>query len=87
MQTLIKSNFELLEYLLNHGADSNAICGPDKRPGSYIRFAAEKLALQYTTLLLEHGARVAQTGAIRTAAEKGRLDVLKILIANGGDVN
>ena len=87
MQTLLKSNFELSEYLLNHGADANAICGPDKRQGRYLRLAAEKLPLQYTTLLLEHGAQIAQTGAIGMAAQKGRLDVLKVLIENGGDVN
>ena len=52
-----------------------------------IRRAAEKLPLQYTTLLLSHGAQVAQSGAIRTAAEKRRLDVLKLLIEHGGDVN
>lgn len=87
MQTLLKNNFDLCEHLLNHGANANEICGPDKRPGRYLRFAAEKLALQYTTLLLEHGAQIAQTGAIHMAAQKGRLDVLKILIENGGDVN
>ena len=87
MQTLLKDNFHLSEYLLDHGAHANAVCGPDKGPGRYIRLAAEKLPLQYTTLLLSHGAQVAQSGAIRTAAEKGRLDVLKLLIEHGGDVN
>ena len=87
MQTLIKDSFELSAYLLDHGADANAIGGPDKRPGYHLRLAAKNLTLQYTIMLLEHGAQVAQTGAVRMAAEKGRLDVLDILIENGGDVN
>ena len=87
LQTLLKDSFDLSAYLLNHGANANAICGPHKRPGRYIRLAANKLGLQYTTLLLEHGAQVGQTGAIRMAAEKGRLDILQLLIEHGGDVN
>lgn len=87
LQTLLKDNFDLSAHLLDHGADSNAICGPHRRPGRYIRLAAKQLGLQYTTFLLEHGAQVSQTGAIRMAAEKGRLDVLRLLIEHGGDVN
>lgn len=87
MQTLLKDNFHLSAYLLDHGAHVNAICGPDKGPGGYIRLAAQQLPLQYTTLLLSHGAHIAQTGAIRKVTEKGRLDVLKLLIEHGGDVN
>ena len=87
MQTLLKENFHLSAYLLDHGAHANAVCGPDKGLGRYIRLAAEKLPLQYTINLLSHGAQVAESGAIRTAAEKGRLDVLKLLIEHGGDVN
>ena len=88
MQTLLKDNFHLSAYLLDHGAHANAVCGPDKGLGGrYILLAAEKLPLQYTTLLLSHGAQVAQSGAIRKAAEKGRLDVLKLLIEHGGDVD
>ena len=87
MQALLKDNFHLSAYLLDQGAHANVVCGPDKGLGRYIRLAAEKLSLQYTTLLLSHGAQVAQSGAIRTAAEKGRLDVLKLLIDHGGDVD
>ncbi|CAF9923041.1 hypothetical protein IMSHALPRED_005836 [Imshaugia aleurites] len=87
LQTIFQDNFALSTYLLDHGANVNAICGPDKRPGRYLRASAKDRALPYTTLLLQHGAQVAQTGAIRMAAEKGRLDVLRILIEHGGDVN
>ena len=87
LQTILKDKFELSAYLLDHGANVNGIGGPDKRPGVYLRSSAEKRALPYTTLLLQHGAQVAQSGAIRMAAEKGRLDVLKLLIEHGGDVN
>ena len=87
MQTLLKDNFHLSAYLLDHGAHANMVCGPDKELGRYIGLAAEKLPLTYTILLLSHGAQVAQTGAIRTAAEKDRLDVLKLLFEHSGDVN
>lgn len=59
MQTLLKDNFHLSAYLLDHGAHVNAVCGPDKGPGGYIRLAAKQLPLQYTTLLLSHGAHIA----------------------------
>ena len=60
MQTLIKDSFELSAYLLGHGADANAIGGPDKTPGYHLRLAAKNLTLQYTIMLLKHGAQVAQ---------------------------
>lgn len=86
-QALIKERFDLATYLLEHGADPNAVCGPHTGPGCYLRLSAQKLPLRYTKLLLQHDARIAQSGSIRMAAEKGRLDVLQALVEHGGDVN
>lgn len=87
LQALFKERFDLATYLLDHGADPNASCGPHRGSGAYLRHSAKRMPLQYTTLLLQHNACIAQSGAIRMAAEKGRLDVLQALIEHGGDVN
>lgn len=87
LQALSRERFDLATYLLEHGADPNARCGGYSGSGAYLRIAAQRLPLSFTTLLLHHGARVAQSGAIRMAAEKGRLDVLQQLVDHDGDVN
>ena len=58
LQTLLKDNFHLAAYLLDHGAHVNAVYGPDKGGGGYLRLAAKQLPLQYATLLLSNGVQV-----------------------------
>lgn len=86
-QTLVRDLYAHAEYLLAHGADPNSVCAGHKGSGYYLRNAAWKLPLQYTELLLSHGARVSQSGPMQMAVEKGRVDVLKDLVEHGGDVN
>lgn len=86
-QALHKQKFDHASYLLSHGADPNNRCAGHEGPGYHLRISAQKLPLEYTTLLLQHGALVTQSGAIQQAVEKGRVDVLKELLEHGGDVN
>ena len=79
-QVLHKQLFDHASYLLDHGANPNARCAGHKGPGYTLRVAAQKLPLEYTTLLLQHGALVPQSGAVHMAAEKGRVDVLQALL-------
>lgn len=86
-QALHKQQFDHVSYLLDHGANPNNRCAGHKGPGYHLRVAARKLPLEYTKLLLQHGAQVPQSGAVHMAAEKGRVDVLQALVegAGGGD--
>jgi ankyrin repeat protein len=38
-------------------------------------------------LLVKHGARIAQSGAMHAAAQRSRLEVMNLLVENGADVN
>lgn len=86
-QALHKQQLDHASYLLDHGANPNNRCAGHQGPGYHLRVAAQKLSLEYTTLLLRHGAQVPQSGALHMAAEKGRVDVLQALVegAGGGD--
>ena len=86
-QTLHKQLFNHTAYLLSEGANPNKRCAGYKGSGYHLRLAAQKLPLEYTTILLQHGAHVPQSGALQMAAEKGRLDHLKALTEHGGDVD
>lgn len=87
-QALHKKQFDHASYLLDQGANPNNRCAGYKGPGYHLRVAAQKLPLEYTTLLLQHGAKVPQSGAVQMAAEKGRVDILEALVegAGGDDV-
>lgn len=83
-QALHKQQFDHASYLLDHGANPNNRCAGHQGPGYHLRVAAQKLPLEYTSLLLRHGARVPQSGALHMAAEKGRVDVLQALVEGAG---
>jgi ankyrin repeat protein len=40
-----------------------------------------------TEMLLEHGTPIAHTGALHTAAHRGHLDTMRLLMLYGADVN
>lgn len=87
-QALHKQQFDHVSFLLDHGANPNNRCAGHNGPGYHLRVAAQKLPLEYTTLLLQHGAQVPQSGAVHMAAQTGRVDVLQALVegAGGDDV-
>ncbi len=86
-QALLKDLFPHTQYLLEHGVDPNTRCAGYRAHGYYLRHAAKKLPLEYTSLLLKYGAIVSESGAMQMAVEKGRLDLLKLLVEHGGNVN
>lgn len=83
-QALHKQQFENASYLLDHGANPNNRYAGYQGPGYHLRVTAQKLPLEYTTLLLRHGAQVPQSGALHMAAEKGRVEVLQALVDGAG---
>ena len=86
-EVLRRQRFDQASYLLDHGANPNSVCAGHKGPGYHLRLAARELPLEFTTLLLRHGAVVPRAGALQMAAEKGRLDVLEMLFDHGADLN
>ena len=86
-QTLLKDLFPHTQYLLENGADPNTRCAGYRAHGYHLRYAAQKLPLDYTILLLGYGAIVSESGAMQMAVKKGRLDLLKQLVEHGGNVN
>jgi ankyrin repeat protein len=48
---------------------------------------AELASVEMAALLIRHGANVKGSGAIVMAAEEGRLDMVKLLLDQGADIN
>jgi ankyrin repeat protein len=74
----------LMEFLLGNGADPNRMCGP---PLTYLEEAVRYGNLENIKMLLQHGARIAQSGAMHAAAQRSRLEVMNLLVEQGADVN
>ena len=79
---------EIVAVLLQHGA---ALKHPRARTrdGSYhISLLSKSVGdIRMTELFLKHGALVAQSGALHTAAERGQLGTMYLLIQHGADVD
>lgn len=77
----------LVFFLLDHGANPNKPCAAHRGPGHHLRSSVQSSSLQVTNALLQHGAQVAQSGALQMAARQGRVDVLQTLLNHEADVN
>ncbi|KAB5578354.1 ankyrin repeat-containing domain protein [Coniochaeta sp. 2T2.1] len=87
------------QWLLEHGADPNPTCKGDSK--DLLTYAAVFESTSIVELLVNHGARVRGTLAIHAAAaatstltddctwepDPSRVEVLRILLDNGADVN
>ncbi|KAH8730361.1 ankyrin repeat-containing domain protein [Phaeosphaeriaceae sp. PMI808] len=82
---------DVVAVLLELGADPLHPVEESKRIGSYnsslMSLAAMDEGPRMTEMLLEHGAPIAQTGALHTAAHRGHLDTMRLLLQHGADVN
>lgn len=78
-------NLDWVRFCLENGADPQL-----HRVNGYkttVAAAAERASTGVINLLLQYGCPLKSSGALVFAAEKGRLDVVKDLIAKGADVN
>ena len=84
---VVKDHIQLTKFLLDEGADPNRRCLAHTGSGHYLRQSVKSSSLEIIKILLQHGARIQLSGAIREAARLGRVDVLELLLNNGADVN
>ncbi|KAH8422609.1 ankyrin repeat domain-containing protein [Aspergillus melleus] len=80
-----RQDVEMVRFLLSKGADAN-----DQYwiPNDTVLARAASLpSLEIMTLLLEHGASVQSSQALKGAAESGHVDAATVLLAHGADVN
>jgi ankyrin repeat protein len=79
---------ELVKFLLDNGADPNLRCTSYRGPGYYLRESViTSTNLVDTEALLQHGAQIKHSGAIREAAKSGRVKALELLLKYGGDID
>lgn len=77
----------LVQFLLENGADPNAVTAVSPGRGAYLTGAVQRASLEVVKLLLKHGAQIEQSGALHEAAQLGRIDAMDLLLQHGADVN
>ena len=78
-------DLEWTEFCLSRGADPNKNLVDEHK--SLLAAVAELASLETAKLLVEHGAKVRGSGAIVTAAEEGKSDIVRYLLDEGADIN
>jgi ankyrin repeat protein len=82
---------DVVAVLLEFGADPLHPVQQSNELGSYhsslMSLAAMSEGSRMTKVLLEHGSPLAHTGALHTAARRGQLDTVRLLMQHGADVN
>ncbi|KAN0116931.1 ankyrin [Hyaloscypha variabilis] len=88
VQAVKRRKTDVVAVLLQHGANP---IRTDKKVVSYglslLSFAARAEGPRMTELLLKHGVSVPCSGALHTAANRGALDTMRLLMQHGADVN
>lgn len=78
---------EFAQFLLENGADPNLHTIEARRNQTALACAAQSRDEEMVRLLLDHGARLTDSGALVLAAERGKLENVRLLITRGADVN
>ena len=87
VQAIKRRKTEVVAVLLQHGANPIRTDRVVSYDLSLLSFAARAEGTRMTELLLKHGVSVACSGALHTAANRGALDTMRLLIQHGADVN
>ena len=80
-----RNDLDWAKLCLNRGADPNQNLVDEHK--SILAAVAELASVEMAALLIQHGARVNGSGAIVMAAEEGKLNMVKLLLDNGADIN
>lgn len=79
---------EIVAVLLQHGAALKHSRASTRDGSYYISLLSKSVGdIRMTDLFLKHGALIAQSGALHTAAERGQVDTMYLLIQHGADVD
>ncbi|CAG9975651.1 unnamed protein product [Clonostachys byssicola] len=76
---------EMVNFLLDKGADVNGVEWIP--PVSFLASAAERPSLDILAALLDHGATLPGSHALRTAAEAGNISAVEMLLERGADID
>jgi hypothetical protein len=87
VQAIKRRKTEVVAVLLEHGANPIRTDKVVSYSLSLLSFAARAKGTRMTELLLKHGVSVACSGALHTAANRGALDTMRLLMQHGADVN
>ena len=87
---LEKENWEIVKYLIEHGADVNTKIetkdGYNRNRKTALMIASKKENLELVKYLIEHGASNINEALIN-ASMSGNLEIVKYLVEEGADVN
>ncbi|KAI1842886.1 hypothetical protein JX266_010904 [Neoarthrinium moseri] len=79
-----KNSAAIISHLLSKGADPNGTTQMSLNP---LEWACQHGDLDVVKVLLAHGARAKDTWALREASEAGKLEIMKLLVSRGADIN
>lgn len=79
----LDNDLEMIKFLLSRGASSNV----SGLRGTPLEKAASSSSIPIISALLDAGGKLEGSAAFSIAAEKGRIDVLKVLLDRGADIN
>ncbi|KAF2679072.1 ankyrin [Lentithecium fluviatile CBS 122367] len=88
-----KNYLGLIRHLMDTGFSPNAPQAPPTSRrcrnslGNYLYVACSQADCEIVRCLVEHGAVIKGSRAMRVASANGRIDVLGVLVENGGDVD
>lgn len=80
-----RDDFEWVRLCLDYGADPNQNLVDEHK--SILAAVAELASVKMAALLIKHRARVMGSGAIVMAAQQGKMEMLKMLLNEGADIN
>ena len=79
------NDIDFVKLCLSHGADPNRNMFEEDRTA--LAAVAETASVDIATLLLDHGAKLKNSGAIVVAAAEGKADMVQFLLAKGADID
>ena len=81
-----QGNFECVQYLVEHGADVNAI-SEKYTPRSVLLIAEMKEQVAIVRFLLEHGADIKNGDFLLSSVRNGNLEIVRLLLEHGANPN
>ena len=78
-------DIDFAKLCLSHGADPNRNLFEEDHTA--LAAVAETASVEMAALLLDHGAKLKDSGAVVVAAAEGKMDMVQFLLSKGADIN